>query len=213
MRKLFSAVVSAFVLTLAMGCQASNEEYKAGEHYFVLPQAVRTSDPQKIEVTEVFWYGCPHCYDFSGKVEPWAKNLPEDVVFVRNPSTLGRRTAEIHTRAYYTAKALNKADEMHKKLFAAYHQKKNRLKNERDISEVFAEAGVPRDQFSSVFNSFGVQSQSMQAQSRVSAYRVTGTPNLIVNGKYRISGQSAGSNEDMLKVAAFLIEKERQARK
>ncbi|MCV6604982.1 MAG: thiol:disulfide interchange protein DsbA/DsbL [Porticoccaceae bacterium] len=214
MSKLFSVVATVFVLTVAVGCQAgSGEKFEAGKHYFVLPQPVRTSDPKKVEVAEVFWYGCPHCFQYTSKVKEWADGLPDDVTFVRNPSTLGRKTAEIHTRAYYTAKAMGNLDAMHGKLFSAYHVKNNHMRNEREISDVFVEAGVERDQFSGVFNSFGVISQSMQAQSRATGYRVTGTPCIIVNGKYRITGESAGTNDGMLEVAEFLIEKERQAKK
>ena len=214
MHKLFSVMAAVFVMTVAVGCQAgSGEKFEAGKHYFVLPQPVRTSDPKKIEVAEVFWYGCPHCYKYTAKVQDWADTLPEDVVFVRNPSTLGRKTSEIHTRAYYAAKAMGNVDKMHINLFSAYHDKNNRLRNERAISDVFADAGVDRDEFSSVFNSFGVISQSMQAQSRATGYRVSGTPCIIVNGKYRITGESAGSNDGMLEIAEFLIEKERQTKK
>ena len=214
MRKLLSSVLYTVVLFVAVGCQAdSDARYEADKHYLVLPQAVRTSDPGKIEVAEVFWYGCPHCYQYSGTIKAWADTLADDVVFVRNPTTLGRRQAEIHTRAYYTAKALNNLDKMHGKLFSAYHDQKNYLRNEREIGDLFVEAGVDRDKFTSVFNSFGVISQSAQAESRARGYRVTGTPSLIVNGRYRITGQSAGSNAAMLDIAEFLIEKERQAKK
>ena len=44
-------------------------------------------------------------------------------------------------------------------------------------------------------------------------YRLRGTPEIVINGKYRISGRSAGSQSDMLKVASFLIEKERNTSK
>jgi thiol:disulfide interchange protein DsbA len=48
-----------------------------------------------------------------------------------------------------------------------------------------------------------------QAKSRVRAYKVRGTPEIIVNGKYRISSTKAGGFSGMLKVAEFLIDKER----
>lgn len=214
MRKLFSGVLFAAMFALAAGCQADGgEKYQAGKHYVVLPQPVRTSDPEKIEVTEVFWYGCPHCYQYSEKFKAWADGFAEDVQFVRNPAQLGRRLAELHTRAYYAAKALNKQEDMHGKLFSAFHNEKNYLQNEREISNVFVAAGVDRDEFTSVFNSFGVISQSMQAESRAKGYRVTGTPCLVVNGKYRITVESAGSNEGMMQIADFLIDKERQLKK
>lgn len=212
MRALLSALLFVASAVLTVGCQAE-EKYQAEKHYFVLPQPVPTSDPNKIEVTEVFWYGCVHCYHYSPNVKEWSEKLPEDVVFVRNPSTLGRKQFEVHTRAYYTAKSMNKLDVMHAKLFDAYHKEHKRMTTEREIGDVFEQEGVDREQFRSVFNSFGVISQSMQAQSRNRAYRITGTPSIVVNGKYRIGVESAGSTDAMLEVADFLIEKERNAKK
>ena len=213
MHKLCSAVLVAAIFVLAMGCQAeSDAKFEAGKDYFVLPQAVRTSDPGKIEVAEVFWYGCPHCYKYTSQVKAWSDTLADDVVFVRNPATLGR-PVELHSRAYYAAKAMGKDDVLHTKLFSALHDKKQQLLTEREIGSVFAEAGVERDEYSGVFNSFGVISQTMQAESRAKGYRITNTPSIIVNGKYRITGESAGSNDAMLDVAEFLIEKERALKK
>ena len=40
-------------------------------------------------------------------------------------------------------------------------------------------------------------------------YGVRGTPTVIVNGKYRVSGSLAGSNENVIKVVEALVERER----
>lgn len=189
---------------------AAEPQFQEGVHYQVLPQPVRTSDPKRIEVAEVFWYGCPHCFEFSPMAEEWSKTLPEDVAYVRSPAIWQPRM-ELHARAFYTAKALDVLDKMHQKIFDTMNVRRKRLKTEREIAEVFAEAGIDGEKFSSMFNSFGIISQVMQAKSRTMAYRITGTPAMIVNGKYQISGQSAGSNAKMLEVAQFLVEKERQA--
>lgn len=214
MGKFYSALLFLVASLFVTGCQAEQApQYQADKHYFTLPQPVRTSDPSRIEVAEVFWYGCGGCFKFSPMVDSWKKTLADDVVLVRSPSTLGRRQAEVHTRAYYTARALGLEEELHNKIFNAIHLQGKRLLSEREIADVFVAAGVDRDKFSKVFNSFGVNSQSMQAQSRDRAYQVTGTPSIIVNGKYRVSGSSAGGFPQMLEVAEYLIEKERNERK
>src|SRR6478736_3271282 len=91
---------------------ASVEKYQAGKHYQVIPVPVHTANPDKIEVNEVFWYGCPHCYHFEAILEPWVKNLPDDVDFERTPA-IYRPAMEVHARAYYVAKQLNMLDAMH----------------------------------------------------------------------------------------------------
>ena len=190
-------------------CQAEPEvAYKAGEHYEVLPQPVATIDPGKIEVAEVFWYGCSHCFHFESIVEPWKKSLPEDVNFVGVPAVWAP-VMELHAKAYYTARALKVLDKMHIPIFEAMNLKKKKLQSEDEIAALFVDQGVSSDKFTKVFNSWGISQQVKIAQSKQRGYRTQGTPELVVNGKYRISTR-AGGQQEMLKIAEFLIEHERQ---
>ena len=100
---------------------------------------------------------------------------------------------------------------MHLPLFQAMHVDRRRLSSEDEIAELFASHGVSEDKFSEAFNAFGVGSQVNQANARARSARITGTPEMMVNGKYRISTRKAGSQANMLKIADYLIEKERSA--
>jgi len=181
--------LGATVLMLAAAL-ASAADYIAGKHYLVLDEPVRTGDASKIEVTEVFWYGCGHCYSFEPLLEKWSKTLPADVVLVRSPA-IWHPTMELHARAYYTAKALNVLDPLHRALFDAMNVDQNKLGTEGDIKKIFTAHGVDGDAFSKTFNSFGVGSAV---------------------GKYRVSARQAGSHEAMLAVIDHLIAVERTAR-
>ena len=196
------------LLPLAM-CQAADEKYKAGEHYDVLPQQVRTANPDKVEVNEVFAYTCGHCFNFQSEVHAWAKNLPQDVDFQATPA-IWQPKMEPYARAYYAAKILNVLDKVHMPIFEAIHIQKKPIKNEGDIAQFFTAAGVESKSFSSAFNSFGITSMITQAKSRVRAYKVRGTQEIIVNGKYRVTTTKAGGFSGMLKVTDFLIQKERE---
>lgn len=200
-------VFTLALLPLAM-CQAADEAFKAGEHYDILPQAVRTADSDKIEVNEVFAYTCSHCFNFQAELHPWVEKLPADVDFQSTPA-IWQPKMEAYARAYYAAKILNVLNKVHMPIFEAIHLKKQSVKNEADFAEIFTAHGVDSKQFSSAFNSFGTNSMVAQAKSRVRAYKVRGTPEMIINGKYRISTTKAGGFSGMLKVAEFLIEKER----
>lgn len=212
MRRVLPALLFSVAMMLIAACEAESDgqKYQAGKQYAVLDRPVPTADASKIEVVEIFQYGCGHCYKFSPTVTAWAKTLPADVHYVRVPAVWDERL-KLYARAYYTAMALGIEEEIHPKLFSAYHEQHNRLRNEREISAVFVAEGISSDNFSATFNSFGIISQATMAKSRTLGYRISGTPAMIVNGKYRISGQSAGSNEAMLSVAEYLIEQERQA--
>lgn len=207
--------IKRIIFVLALGplamCQAADEPFKAGEHYDILPQTVRTADPDKIEINEVFSYTCGHCFNFQSSLHPWVKALPADVDFQSTPA-IWQPKLEPYARAYYAAKILGVLDKVHMPIFDAIHVKKQSVKKQSDFEAIFVAEGVTKEKFSSAFNSFGTTSMVNQAKSRVRAYRVRGTPEIIVNGKYRVSTTKAGGFSGMLSVAEFLIEKERAAK-
>lgn len=190
---------------------SAQEEYVEGKDYELITPAVRTADPDKIEVAEFFWYGCGHCYTFEPVLSQWKKTLPEDVDFQGSPAIWNAKM-EIHARAFYTAKLLGVLDTLHPVIFQAMNVDRKRLSSEEEIRELFTANGVAAEDFDKAFNSFGVSSQVRQANSRARAAKITGTPALMVNGKYHISTRQAGSQAGMLKVADYLIAKERAAK-
>ncbi|MBD2857547.1 thiol:disulfide interchange protein DsbA/DsbL [Spongiibacter sp. KMU-158] len=183
----------------------------AGQGYIEIAQPVRTAHPDKIEVTEVFWYGCSHCFHFEPMVKAWAKKLPADVDFRPSPA-MWNPLMVVHAQLFYTAETLGVLDQVHQLIFDEINLRNNRLSDEDSMAKLLQEAaGVDPEKFKKTFNSFGVKSQVKQADSRARSYGIAGTPELIVNGKYRITGRSAGGHTEMLKVAEQLIAKERAA--
>lgn len=205
------ALVGLLVSLAACADSQAPAKYQAGTHYTVLDNPVRTADADKIEVTEVFWYGCSHCFHFEPLVKTWKAKLADDVAFVRSPA-MWNKPMELHARAFYTAKALGVLEQLHEPLFEAMNVRKQRLADEAEISALFVANGVEADKFAKAFNSFGVTGQVRQADARARSYRITGTPELVVDGKYRISTKAAGGQQQMLDVADFLIEKIRAER-
>jgi len=187
-------------------------QYVAGKHYQVISVPVHTANPEKIEVNEVFWYGCPHCYHFESKLEPWFKRLPADVDVQRTPA-IWRPAMEVHSRAYFVAKQLGVLDKMHIVIFKAMQEEKKALASKEEVVALFVNNGSAEADVIKAYDSFSVQSQTRQADARTRNYGVQGTPEIIVNGKYRISTEDAGSQDNMLKVADFLIAKERSGKK
>lgn len=213
MRHYFSKLFFVLALLPLVACHAENAEpYKAGVNYEVLPEPVATSDPSKIEVVEVFWYGCSHCFAFEPKLNPWVAALPEDVNFVQSPA-VWHPTMGLHAQAYYTARALKVLDKLHEPIFEAMNLKKQKLKSEDEIAALFVAHGVDPERFAKVFNSPGIKMAVDLATSKQQRYRIQGTPEMVVNGKYRVSSRDNGSQEGMLKVVAYLIKKERAAMK
>jgi thiol:disulfide interchange protein DsbA len=202
-------VFMALVVPMAM-CQAQTDQYRAGVDYEVLPQAIRTANPNKIEVNEVFHYGCIHCFNFEKTIHPWAETLADDVDFQRTPA-IWQSALEPYARAYYTAKLLKVLDKTHMALFEAIHVDRQPIRTEQDLSEFFGQQGVDEAKFFKVYNSFGVNSMIGQAKARAIGYRTQGTPEIVINGKYRVTTRMSKNFDGMLEVATFLIQKERAA--
>ena len=209
MRNLLSTIMmSVAMLAFVMSPAHAEEPYKAGDHYHVLAEAVATSNPAKIEVAEVFWYGCSHCYTFEPVLNKWKQGLSEDVEFVRVPA-IWHPTMRLHAKAYFTAKAMKSLDQLHEAIFEEMNPKKAKLKTEEEIADLFEANGIDRARFTKVFNSAGINMAVDLAAKKQERYDIKGTPEMVVNGKYRISGRDNGGNAGMLKVASYLIERER----
>lgn len=197
------------LLPVAFSSFAQIERYVAGTHYTELPNPVNTRDASKVEVLEAFWYGCSHCFRFEPLLAAWEENAPDDVDVVRFPA-LWNDLMKIHAQVYYTAEALGKLDVLHTPVFNAINLQGNRLQNERQIGSLFAEYGVAAEDFEKAFNSFSVRTKVNQAEKRMQDYQIRSTPNMIVNGKYLVTtGQNVRTQEEMLEVVEFLVEKER----
>ncbi len=201
-----------FVLSVWSVLAAAQDTWRAGEHYQVLPTPITTRDESKIEVVEMFWYGCPHCYEFNPLVKAWEKTLADDVDFYLVPGTLSKRW-EDHARAFYVAEALGVGEKMHQPLFDAIVRDRKALAGENELAGFFAANGVDEADFRKAWKSFGVKARLDQADAKARNYRLTGVPAMIVNGKYRIDAGGAGGHENMLKIADFLIAQERNGAK
>jgi thiol:disulfide interchange protein DsbA len=185
--------------------------YVEGTHYEVIEKPVRTADPNKIEVTEVFWYGCPHCYAFEPLINSWAEKLPSDVAFVRSPG-IWSAAMEVHAQIYYVGEALGALDKVHSAAFDAIHQKGNYLEDGEAVKALFVAQGVSAEDFDKTWDSFAMTSAVKKAATRMRDYGVSSVPCLIVNGKYLITiNDSVTTQADMLKVVDFLVGKERKS--
>lgn len=199
------AAVSALVVSFSALAQQS---YEAGKDYAVLETPVRTRDANKVEVVEVFWYGCGHCYNFEPIIKGWKETIADDVDFYRSPAMWGG-PMKLHAQAYYAALALKVLDKVHTPLFVTLNVERKKLNTPESIAELFADYGVDQDKTLKTLKSFGVLSQTRQADARARSYKITGTPEVVVNGKYRVSGKMAGGQQQMIAVINYLIEQER----
>lgn len=212
--RVFAAGLAAVLLMAGpLGCSAQDapERYIAGEHYTELDTPLATASGDKVEVLEFFLYSCSHCSAFDPAISAWADKLPSDVAFRRIPvnfSALG----PLFAHAYYTAKNLGVLHTLHPLLFTAIHEQHRDLTTAAKLREFFVENGVSGEDFDAMFDSQQVKDQVAHAFVLMREYRIDGVPAMAVAGKYKLTGSQAGSNDAMLSVADFLIEKARAGR-
>ena len=199
----------AWVCLLLFFSCAQAEEYVQGRHYQILDDPTVTRNPSKVEVVEVFWFGCNHCYALESYIQPWKKDLPNDVDFWKSHITWNAQ-AETHARLFYSAKALGIEEKAIPAAFTAIWRERRNLLGNSEVEYFFKGFGIEKERYLSVSNSFGVNNAVKQANNRMRQWAVTGVPTIIVNGKYKVSGTREIGTSKLLEVVDFLIEKERK---
>ncbi len=181
--------------------------WEEGKSYFLVDPPQQTAAGDKVEVLEVFSYACPHCAHFQPYAEQLKTSLPAGAVFTYMPAVFNP-TWEPYARAYYTAESLGIVDQTHQALFDALHRDHLPMRTIDDLSTFYAEHGVDKAKFLATANSFEVESKLQRAAQMVKAYNVDGTPTVIVNGKYRVTGASAGGYPQLIELVDWLVRKE-----
>lgn len=184
--------------------------WKEGVNYEKLAAPQPTDNADKIEVRELFWYACPHCYRLEPALHEWLKDKPADVEFVRMPAILGPNW-ELLARAYYTAEILGVLDKVHEPIFERLHKERKRIRTPEDVRAIFVKQGISANDFDKAFKSFAVVMKTNRSKRVREMYGITGVPTLIINGKYRTNATMAGGNKQMFEVIDYLVEQERKA--
>ena len=193
----------------APGAQLPAGKWQPGVNYDPVVPAQPTSVASgKVEVMEVFWLACPHCYALEPRIRNWLKTKPAYVEFVRVP-VIWQDMHRAHARLYYTLEALGR-DDLIAKAFDTIHQDlENRTpplvgQSEEEtfrLQQQFAvQNGVSADDFSKAYNSFSVSSNLQRAEEITQRYHVQGVPFFVVNGKYSSEVAKAGSESKLIEL-------------
>lgn len=208
--KLIHAIVALTFVFVASLSQAAN--YTEGEHYKVLANSTTPRNTDKIEVIEVFWYGCGHCDHFEPRVQAWKKFLQADVDFYQLPAQFNRQW-KIHAGLFYLTHALKINEKVHQGIFDSIHRQRKSLFSTDDQKAFLAQYGVSEADFDKHHDSFSVRRQMKMADQMVRTWGISGVPAVIVNGKYMVNASSAGGEENVLEVVNYLVEQVRQGNK
>lgn len=177
------------------------------DYRVIKPQPVSVANG--IEVIDFFWYGCPHCYNLQPALERWIGRKPADVTVRRIPAIL-RDSWAPHARIYYTLEALGEVERLHQNVYRSYHVEELFMSKPEVMSEWAARNGIARERWNEAYNSPAVQRKVEEAARLTRAYGITGTPSLVVNGRYLTSGSMAESLNGVIAILDGLIDKMRR---
>lgn len=204
-------MLSALALMVLAAGSATAEEFQAGTHYQVLPEKLPTSyrGDEAGEIMEIFSYSCIHCFNLEPFVTSWKQGKPDDIRFTPVPVLFNDRQIP-EAKAYYAGQFLDVIEQSHPSIYNEIHINRNRLSSDEAFAEIFERFDISESEYMDMANSFAVNTRISLAQKITRMSQIQGTPSLVVNGKYLISGQMAGGNERMFTVAEWLIRNEDQ---
>ena len=209
-----SAGVGALAALAAVGTLglAGPARAQQGRGYTTLETPVPTRDPNRVEVLEFFWFGCPHCYAFEPTINEWAASRPEYVDFVREAPPLNPGW-EPHSRAFYAAESLELTDGLFDAMFHAIHQDREPLRRPARIADFVAalELGVDAKTFEKAMNSFSVETALRRSSGLARDAGITGVPSILINGKYLTGNSLAGGHDGVVAVIDRLTAEEHAA--
>ena len=207
--RIFTALIGMFwSLSVFAAEAASPAKYLEGRDYTRLEAPVPTLDPRKIEVTEVFSYICPHCYHFEPAVEAWEKKQKPDVAFV--PVHMQwNDNMKAYQRGFFTAVTLKVQKKAQMAIFDAIHKDGKPLTTPEAWADVLAPYGVSKQSVISTYSSFIISDMMAKADARIRSFKISSTPELVVDGRYVISTPNGKGEDDahkeMLQIADFLV--------
>jgi thiol:disulfide interchange protein DsbA len=219
-----TVVMAAWLLLGLSSLVRAQTSWVEGKNYFLInparPPAIAAG---KVEVTEVFSYGCPACNAFLPVMHKLKQALPANAVLTYLPASFNLgEDWPMFQKAFFTAQALGVADQTHDAMFAAVwktgelgisdpvtQRLKDPLPSIEDAARFYNRAaGVPVDKFLSTAKSFAVDTKVRGTEEAIVAYRVDRTPTIVVNGRYRLYAESAGGEDQLIELVKWLVAKE-----
>jgi protein dithiol oxidoreductase (disulfide-forming) len=202
--------LSITIISLLGALHAHAQNTPATPGYVMLTQPQPTTSGTKVEVIEVFSYGCIHCAQFQPFVDSWSKRVDKSAVqFTYLPAPFNP-LFKLMATGFYAADSLGATANTHQRVFDALFVQGKQVNNLNTLADLYASLGVNRDAFLKAAQSFFIESQVRRADDLMRSYQIDGTPSVIVAGKYRVTSESAGGHDKVFAVVDALIAKERK---
>ena len=187
---------------------ANSQSYTSGLQYTELNPAYETGNDEQVIVYEFFGYKCPHCASFQAFMKPWHNKLPKHVKLVRIPVVF-QPGWDILAKAYYTAETMGIAEQTHQAMFNALHKEHKIFRTIEDIGSWYADNfSVDKEAFISTANSFMIDSKVRQSNNLMLKMKISSTPSLVINGKFKPNPKALGSTAALLEMTSYFSNQE-----
>jgi thiol:disulfide interchange protein DsbA len=205
-------IVILLLLLFFLPTQANEEKFIAGIHYEEIAKPIPKLGNKDIEILELFWYTCPHCYQFEQAAKDWKTTLPPNVEIRPYPAFNPR--IEPLVRAFFVAQLAGLHEKTHLAIFKAIHEERKNLNSREALANFFADYGLSKADFDQLYDSFAAATELRRSARITRDSQLTGVPSLVVAGTYLVStGSAISTYGEMFEVIEFLIEKSKKAAK
>ena len=176
---------------LSFGSISAQAQLKVGTDFLLITPAQPVATGKNVEVIELFWYACSHCYHLQPSLHGWLKRKPADVAFRSQPAAFDESWTQL-ARTFYAMDAVGLTEKLHGEVFNAIHKTKKLdpkvlIKDPKSLFAWVSEQKVDVKKFTESYNSFSVVSRTQRTVDLTSAYGVQGTPSLAIDGRYLIA--------------------------
>jgi len=200
-----------FIILIMISSLVFAVQPEPGVNFKTTKESIPTKSKDKIEVVELFWYGCVHCFNMDPYLDKWADDLPKDVTFRRIPA-IPRKDWVASAKAYYALESLGLVNKLHEKLFDAIHKEKLFKHNDTKalINWIALNGKLDKKDVEAAFNSFSMKSKLSRSFKIFKAAGATGVPTMIIDGKYFTSSTMAGGEQNAIDIMNFIIKNVRK---
>jgi thiol:disulfide interchange protein DsbA len=184
-RWLYAATGAFFFLGAVTAAFAAAPPVKDKEYTLIEPPMppLEANTGGKVEVIEFFYYGCPHCYNLQPTLMAWLKKTPKDIAFKRMP-TVFRESWVPLTRTYYALETIGVLEKVHEDVFDTVQKNGVNLGDRKLLLDWAAKRGIDTKKLAEAYDSFAVQTKTQRSLQMTRAYGITGTPSIVVGGRY-----------------------------
>ncbi len=185
----------------------AKSDFTEGVHYEKIGTPIeKLTDTNKLEIVELFWYGCPHCFEFEPYLKRWINKNKQKVSLVQVPAVFSKNWIP-HAKAFYSAQNIGYFNKLHKNLFKAIHTEREKIYTRSKLIKFASDLGIPKNEFEKSFSSFKTDLQVKKAMALTKSSGIRGVPAVIVKGQFVTSPRMAGSYDKLIDVIDYLTKK------